>query len=292
MRLGYNTNGLSDISLVDAIDALARIGYRGVAITLDRCFLDPFSPGLGTQLCEAKEALSAHGMSVVIETGARHLLNPLVKHEPTLVSSLPSDRARRIDFLQRAINIAEELQAPCVSIWSGRVRDGASDEESLDRLASGMVDILRYASSRNVYIAFEPEPDMLIDTMSRFQRLVDALRERGAALSHLKLTIDIGHLHCQGEVPIADRLRYWASHIVNIHIEDMRAGIHEHLMFGDGEIDFPPIIEALSCINYRGLVNVELSRHSHVGLEAAQQSYDFLRTLVEQLAGGTIERQQ
>ena len=37
------------------------------------------------------------GMACVIETGARHLLDPLVKHEPTLVSADPAARERRID---------------------------------------------------------------------------------------------------------------------------------------------------------------------------------------------------
>ncbi|MGW4149959.1 sugar phosphate isomerase/epimerase, partial [Streptomyces albogriseolus] len=29
-------------------------------------------------------------------------------------------------------------------------------------------------------------------------------------------------------------------------IEDMRRGVHEHLPFGDGEIDFPPVLAALA----------------------------------------------
>ena len=94
------------------------------------------------------------------------------------------------------------------------------------------------------------------------------------------LTLDVGHLHCLGEVPIADRIKRFGSQLVNVHIEDMRAGIHEHLMFGDGEIDFAPVIAALKEVTYSGGLHVELSRHSHMAFDAARQAYAFLQPLV------------
>jgi len=67
---------------------------------------------------------------------------------------------------------------------------------------------------------------------------------------------------------------------VNVHLEDMRAGVHEHLMFGEGEIDFPPIFAALRATGYRGGVHVELSRHSHEGPSAARRAMEFLAPLL------------
>ena len=61
----------------------------------------------------------------------------------------------------------------------------------------------------------------------------------------------------------------------------MRAGVHEHLMFGEGEIDFPPVIAALAATGYRGGLHVELSRHSHAAVDAARQAFAFLEPLVE-----------
>ena len=34
----------------------------------------------------------------------------------------------------------------------------------------------------------------------------------------LGLTLDVGHLHCQGEVPIADFIRDWGDRLVNVLI--------------------------------------------------------------------------
>ena len=61
-----------------------------------------------------------------------------------------------------------------------------------------------------------------------------------------------------------------------MHIEDMRRGEHEHLMFGEGQIDFDPVIAALAESGYDGGLYVELSRHSHMGPQAARQAFDFL----------------
>ena len=89
--------------------------------------------------------------------------------------------------------------------------------------------------------------------------------------------MDVGHLHCLGEVPIADRLRRWRDRLWNVHIEDMRRGVHDHLMFGEGEMDFREVLGALNEIGYAGGVHVELSRHSHDAVETARRALAFLR---------------
>jgi len=282
--LGYNTNGLSDVDAVAAIETLSAIGYRGVALSLDHGLLNPFQATLAAEQARTAAALYRHGFRCVIETGARFLLDPAVKHEPTLVSADPAGRARRVDFICRAIDVAAALEADCVSLWSGCVHDGAGDRAAMERLVGGLTDIVDYAESRGLVLGFEPEPGMFIDTLARYGELLDALTAHGVDASRLQLTIDVGHLHCLGETPIADVLRRWQQRLVNVHMEDMRQGVHEHLMFGEGEIEFPPVIAALDEIGYAGPLNVELTRHRHDGLSAARRAYEYLTPLLDSLA--------
>ena len=275
MRLGYNTNGLAHHDPFDALALLAEMGYQSVALTLDHGPLNPFAEDWQVQRARLKSALDGLGMSSVIETGARFLLDRSIKHEPTLVSAEPNGRARRVQFLKSAIDAADFLGSECVSLWSGVVRDGAEEPDVWERLTVSLRQVLDHAQNRGVTIGFEPEPGMFIDTMERFADLQQRMES-----PRLKLTLDVGHLHCQGEIPIADQVSKWKSEIVNVHIEDMRAGIHEHLMFGEGEMDFPPIIAALRQANYRGGIHVELSRHSHEGPIAAKRAYDCLSPLL------------
>jgi sugar phosphate isomerase/epimerase len=281
MILGYNTNGLAHHDLPDAIALLAEIGYRGVAITLDHGALNPYDERTVAQLDTVLELLTTHNLTCVIETGARFLLDPRTKHEPTLVTADAGRRGDRVDFLCRAVDIAARLNAGCVSLWSGVVRDGAGEREAFARLVGGLTEVLGYAERQGVVLAFEPEPGMFVDTLARYEDLLEELSAQRVDASRLRLTIDIGHLHCQGELPIAEQIERHRDRLANVHIEDMRAGIHEHLMFGEGEIDFPPLIAALAKIGYAGLLGVELSRHSHEGPMAARRAYNYLNPLVD-----------
>ena len=65
----------------------------------------------------------------------------------------------------------------------------------------------------------------------------------------------------------------------------MRRGVHDHLMFGEGEVDFADVLPALEEIGYTGGVYVELSRHSHDAVETAKQSKAFLQPLMNPLRG-------
>src|SRR5690242_10473620 len=103
MLLGYNTNGFAHHDPYEAVELLAEIGYRSVAITLDHGPLNPFQPEFYRNAKKMQQLLDRVGMRSVIETGARFLLDPRKKHEPTLVSPESVARQRRIEFLCRAI---------------------------------------------------------------------------------------------------------------------------------------------------------------------------------------------
>jgi sugar phosphate isomerase/epimerase len=277
MLLGYNTNGLAHHDVFDAIALLAEIGYRSVAITIDHGVLAP-SGNWRKQLRRLRSNLRSYGMRSVIETGARFLLDPDHKHEPTLVSATLEERARRMDFYTHAVRCAAALGSDCVSLWSGTLRQPIPHQEAMPRLAADLGDLARYAAENGVTIGFEPEPGMLVDSMARFAELLSLVDE-----PNLKLTLDVGHLQCQGELPIADQVRRWAPRLVNVHLEDMRRGKHEHLMFGEGQIDFPPVLQALAEVGYQGGVHVELSRHSHEAPTAARRAYEFLQPMIERI---------
>jgi L-ribulose-5-phosphate 3-epimerase len=274
MYIGYNTNGFAHHRLEDALAILADLGYPGVALTLDYHILNPFEPDLPGRTAAVRRWLEQRQLRCVIETGARFLLDPWHKHQPTLVSPAAEQRQRRLDFLCQAVDIAAELHADAVSFWSGTPRDRMAHDVDLARLVDGCRRLCDHAARKNVRLAFEPEPGMLIDTMPRYAELHDRV---GHPL--FGLTLDIGHLHCQGEVPIADHLQRWRDWLWNVHIEDMRRGVHDHLMFGEGEIDFGPVLGTLREIGYANGVHVELSRHSHDAVETARRALAFLQTI-------------
>ncbi|MFK7765775.1 MAG: sugar phosphate isomerase/epimerase family protein [Mariniblastus sp.] len=283
MILGYNTNGLSNHNMMDGLELLVDTGYKSVALTIDHGWLSPNDAGNDVKIQEVKHFLKAKGISNVIETGARFLLNPRVKHDPTLLNATDEEAERRIDFLKYCIDVAVELESDCVSLWSGIKPPEISYNFAMDRLTKNLAIVLEYAEERQMDIGFEPEPGMLIDNTGRFERLIHLLDS-----PRLKMTLDIGHLFCLSEIPIATYIEKWADRLVNIHIEDMKAGVHEHLMFGEGQIYFPPVIESLKSIGYDRGVHIELSRHSHNAAEIAKQSYNFLAPIISDVMSDNI----
>jgi sugar phosphate isomerase/epimerase len=196
-------------------------------------------------------------LTCVVETGARFALDPLRNHFPTLMSD---GRERRLGLLHRAIDVAAELEAPVVSMWSGAAPAGMEPELAWLRLVDGCERVLSHACRAGVAIGFEPEPGMLVERLDDYDRLE---RELGFPAG-LGLTLDLGHCVCLERDP-ADVCVHRAGHrLAHVHIEDMVRGVHEHLMFGEGELDTPSALLALAEIGYTGMVAVELSRHAHL----------------------------
>jgi sugar phosphate isomerase/epimerase len=271
MRFGYGTNGFGDHRLDDALALLADLGYQGVALTLDHRHLDPFATDLPEQLTRLRRRLDDLGLSVVIETGGRYLLDPVHKHQPTLMSG--QGAARRIDLLVRAVGIAGDLGADGVSFWSGVAPSGVGTATCWNRLLSACEQVLRHASAAGVRLGLEPEPGMFVDTLDRY----DELCERLGRPRMLGATLDIGHCQCLETRPIVDCVARVSDRLVHVQIEDMRRGVHEHLEFGEGEIDFPPVLRAIAGSGYAGMVSVELPRHGHAAPAVAARSLEFLR---------------
>src|SRR6266851_1033575 len=119
MLFGYNTNGFAHHGLHDTLTILAKLGYGSVDITLDHGALNPFSSGLQEGIAWIPALLAKLRLRSVIETGARFLLDPWHKHQPTLISPEASDREKRLAFLCKAVDIAKQLHSDAVSFWSG-----------------------------------------------------------------------------------------------------------------------------------------------------------------------------
>lgn len=252
LRLAYNTNGTQNHRLEHAVELIADAGYDGIALSLDVHHLDPYAPFLPSRALKLGDRLGALGLGSMIETGARYLLDPRDKHEPTLVSASPEGRERRIDFLCRCVDVASVLGSECVSFWAGVPRVGPALARAW--LLEGVERVMEYSASRGVVVGLEPEPGMAIADLDDFLAVMP---------DDLPLALDTGHCLVTGEREPADAVREFAPRLATITVEDMKRGEHVHLPFGEGDMDVPAVLGAIEGIGWRGLVCVELSRDSH-----------------------------
>ncbi|MFB9787654.1 EboA domain-containing protein [Microbacterium testaceum] len=274
---GYGTNGFTDHPLPAALDVLQHHGYGAVALTLGHPHLDPFAADWRAQTQALAADLRRRGLRVVVETGARYLLDPLRKHRPTLVDR---EAGSRMAFLRRAVEIAAVLDADCVSLWSGVVPDDVSVDQARVLLEERLLELTAFAADASVTLALEPEPGMLVETVADAL----ALRARLGHPANLGLTVDLGHCVVVEPAGVVGALRAAGGLLRNVQADDMLPAAHEHLPFGEGELDLDAALSTLREIDYAGVIAVELPRHAHAAPELARASMAALVAAAERTA--------
>ncbi len=272
LRLAYNTNGASSHRLDDAIALIADSGYQGVALTLDHHHLDPFADDWQEQAESLAKRLDSLQLGTVIETGARYLLNPREKHEPTLLAPSSEGRARRVEFLCRAIDIAAILRSETISFWAGVPKPEVERAQAMQWLHEGIAAVCGYAEARGVPVSLEPEPGMLVETAADFVVVAEQHPT-------LRLALDTGHCLVTRDIAPDEAVRLYADRLGTVSIEDMRYGEHTHLPFGEGDMDVPAVVTALNDIALPGLVCVEYSRESPRAHAAIPEASAYLRSV-------------
>lgn len=264
MLLGYNTNGLQNHRLPDGLRLMADLGYEAVGLTLDVQHLDPFHC-TAREVSEIAALLDRLGLAPAMETGARFVLDPKRKHEPTLMARDAEARARRVDYLGKVAAIGADLGASVVSFFSGVDRGPVADAEAI--LRTGIAAACAVIDEHGMIPAVEPEPGMAIATVADFQRLRGDLRDQGVPPM---LCLDIGHLYVTGEGSPAQVIPGVADLLAQVQLEDMKVGVHEHLLPGEGDVDFAAVFRSLESVKYAGPVCFELSRSSHLAPHALE----------------------
>ena len=179
--LYYNSNGFAFHRIEDAARILAELGYDGLALTPDVHHLDPFH--VADADVDAFRVLCEQlGLGLVLETGARFVLDPRRKHRPSLLDE-PDDAAVRLDFLKRCVDQAVRLGAPVVTVWSGNGPEGTPGDVLDARLVEGLQRLCDHAAARDVRIGFEPEPGMWIETAEAYARIRDAVAHETLGLT-------------------------------------------------------------------------------------------------------------
>jgi len=285
MQIGYHSNGMTQHGLFDGLKLLSQRGYKSVAINIDHGWLAPPDEGVKSNVQSVRAFLIDNKMSCVVEATANFLLDPVQKNYPTLMEHDPGLIESRMRYLKYCVDVAAELGADCMSMRSGLKPEGLTFEQAMGRLVDGMEELLLYAAERDVVVSIEPEPGMLVDTLGRFDRLLHLFDS-----PRLMLTLDISHIFVNGELPLAAQLDRWKEKIATIHVSDVRVGDQYHLLFGEGQIGFPLVMDAIAACEYEGGIHVDLPDFGHDAAAMIQSSHDFLFPLIEEAKAKHLEQ--
>ncbi len=283
MKLAFSTNAYLNFSFAEAVRRLATIGYRGVEVMADvphawPAFLLP------EQKQAIRDELARHDLAIAnVNAFMMHAVNDHRQRywHPSWIEPDTHYRRVRIDHTKRALTLARELGAACITTEpGGPVEPGASWSAALRLFVEELKPVAEHAEKEGVLLLVEPEPGLLIETAEQFEEFMRHIDSPAVALN-----FDIGHMYCVGEDPAA-ALRRLARFVRHIHLEDIAATrVHQHLVPGEGAIDFAAVLRAVRDIGYNGWVTVELYPYIDDPDTAARTAFERVRALAEQIGG-------
>jgi sugar phosphate isomerase/epimerase len=255
MQLAFSTNAYLHHSFTDTCERLAAIGYRGVEIMADVPHAWP-AYLLPEHKRAIRAALDANKLSISnINAFMMHAVNDHRQKywHPSWIEPDRNYRQVRIDHTKRALTLAKELGAPCITTEPGGPLEGRPWGEMLNLFVEMLKPVVEHAEKEQVLLLVEPEPDLLIETADQYLEFASKISS-----PYLGLNFDIGHSYCVKDDP-ADTVRRLAKLIRHVHLEDIAATrVHHHLIPGEGAIDFGATLSALKEVGYAGWVTIEL----------------------------------
>jgi sugar phosphate isomerase/epimerase len=256
MKLAFSTNAYLKFSFPETVRRLARIGYTGVEIMADvphawpAYMLDEQKQAIRQALADNKLAISN------INSFMMHAINdPRQKYwYPSWIEPDRHYRQIRIDHTMRALTMAKELGAPCITTEpGGPVEPGQSWAAALKLFVEMIKPVADHAEKEGVLLLVEPEPGLLIETADQFLEFMQHMQSPAVGMN-----FDIGHSYCVSDDP-ATTIPRVAKYIRHFHLEDIAATrVHHHMVPGDGAIDFAACLRAIRAMKYDGWVTVEL----------------------------------
>ena len=277
MKFSFSSNGFVRYSAVEAIEKVAQTGYDGIELLADvpHLYAEELSK---SDLEKVKSAIERSGLKVANINAntamgyyGRQFWEPLF--EPSLANPDMALRNWRIDYTKKCVDLANFLEAPFVSVTSGRPAPGITPEESRDLLIDSLEKLIEYSAKRSIGIGVEYEPGLLVECFYELSALLEQI-----ASPYLGANLDLGHSHVLGEDPRVV-INGLGSRVFHIHIEDIRGRKHYHLVPGMGDIDFRKILGILTENGYNGFATVELYTYPDRPEEVARQSLQYLRSV-------------
>lgn len=277
-RLAFSTNAFKKNTLDEAIDAIGAIGYVGVELMADLHHAYP--PTMDSSRRRQTHEHLARRKLPVSNVNAFTLFACGDTYHPTWIEADPARRQQRIDHTLNCIDLAAEFGARTISLQPGGPLIGTSltRDAAACLFAEGISQVLPRAKEKNLILAIEPEPGLLIESSAEYLEFKNRFFKNDP---NVLMNCDIGHLFCVGEDP-ADLIRKYADQVAHVHVEDIgKNRVHQHLTPGKGVIDFPDVFKALDDIDYAGWVTVELYPYETTAAGVATAAFEHLRPIAK-----------
>ncbi len=180
----------------------------------------------------------------------------------TFVSPLAEEQQLNVDELRSYVDLAAELDAPCVRTFLGELPQGTTIDSSLyEKIADCLTIAADYAESVGVQIAIEPHDDFV-----RASTVVPILTQ----VQHpaLRVIWDVGNTFSTGD-DLKESFDLLKNRIAYVQVKDgLKHGADWQLCpLGQGHVPLAKAFSWLLADGYEGTLSVEWDYDGHPELE-------------------------
>ncbi len=189
-----------------------------------------------------------------------------------------AEREKQVEIAARHCELASALGASLIRVFPDKVPDGASFEETRDRIAESLREVARRAPA-SVRIGLETHGDF-----ARGEATAEIIRR--ADHKNLCIIWDAANTFASGE-PIAASARAVAPYLAHVHLRDARPMGGEHwtpVLAGRGLVPFDEVVSELRKLDYAGFISFEWEKYWHPEIEGPEESLpDFAKAIRKSL---------
>jgi sugar phosphate isomerase/epimerase len=252
LKIGITNTSYGVYSFEEAIERIASQGYDCIDyqgfVNIESDFFKLPDTEFEAEILRQKELIASHGLEVT------------QAHAPwrTPKDGDPEERRKWLEAMKKAIRGTKLIGCsrfvvhpllPYMDTAEHPDEVWAMNEEFLGALAD-------YAKDYGVTVCFEnmPFPAFPITTVEHCMEMLDRLKR-----DNLKICLDTGHAAIFKGSDVASAVRLIGDRLEAVHIHDNMGKEDEHLIPGDGIIDWDALTAALKEIGFKKVFSLETS---------------------------------
>jgi inosose dehydratase len=250
--VGYATISWPDREFMQALAAISGLGFKGVQIL--GWVRQAYS---GKKQAALRERLEALKLKPVVFSCWDVELNP----------NKPQDESRQ---LRGDAEYLHQLAGLYLQVTDGGNPHKQYSDDTLAALGARMNTLGKVAEEYGLALGYHPHFGTIGETREGLGRMLAATDPR-----YVKLIADVGHLTLGGADP-AEVIRTYQERLIVTHFKDVRKDVaalarqsrdlvrkrkYHFCEVGQGDVNFPAIVQAFRDVHYRGWVIFELDSY-------------------------------
>ncbi|RPJ39901.1 MAG: sugar phosphate isomerase/epimerase, partial [Chloroflexi bacterium] len=163
----------------------------------------------------------------------------------------------QLALTKTAIRLTPAFGANTLIFSGGFKKPGADAEAEWQRMVERTRSLVELAESLGVTLAQEFEPGFIVGSTADLLRLFAEIPSPALAAN-----LDLGHVFLCDPDPLS-AIAQLGGKIVHGHVENMRAGVHNHLLPQEGDMDLPVYLSALRQAGFDGALALDLYAYDY-----------------------------